>query len=71
MSDLYKILEIDRKATPEEIKKSYRRLSMKWHPDKNDSPEATEKFKENSLNKLNNTMLSTPALIANRKEQFL
>jgi DnaJ-class molecular chaperone len=31
----YKILEVDEKATKEEIKKSFRRLSMKWHPDKN------------------------------------
>lgn len=31
----YKILEVDEKASKEEIKKSFRRLSMKWHPDKN------------------------------------
>jgi curved DNA-binding protein len=44
--DYYKILEIDKKASPEEIKKSFRKLAMKWHPDKNkDSKAAEEKFK--------------------------
>jgi curved DNA-binding protein len=44
--DYYKILEVDKKATPEEIKKSFRKLAMKWHPDKNkDSKQAEEKFK--------------------------
>ena len=46
MSDLYKILEVDKSATGDEIKKAYRRLSMKWHPDKNNSPDASDKFKE-------------------------
>lgn len=45
--DYYKILEVDKKATQEEIKKSYRKLAMKWHPDKNkDSKVAEEKFKQ-------------------------
>ena len=44
----YKILEIDRNASREEIKRAYRRLAMKWHPDKNqDNKEMAEKqFKE-------------------------
>lgn len=45
--DLYSILEVDRNSSPDEIKKSYRTLSKKYHPDKNDgSKEAEEKFKE-------------------------
>ena len=33
--DYYKILEIDKEASSEDIKRSYRRLSLKYHPDKN------------------------------------
>jgi len=46
MSDLYGALELDRTATPDAIKSNYRRLAMKWHPDRNGgSAEAEEKFK--------------------------
>ena len=45
--DYYKILEVKPEATFEEIKKSYRRLAMTYHPDRNpDNKEAEEKFKE-------------------------
>lgn len=42
----YSILEVSENATPEEIKKSYRRLSMEFHPDKNKDPNATAKFQK-------------------------
>ena len=44
MKDYYKILGVDKKSTKDEIKKSYRELSKKYHPDVN--PEGSEKFKE-------------------------
>jgi molecular chaperone DnaJ len=45
--DYYEILEVTRSASDMEIKTSYRRLAMKYHPDRNpDDKEAEEKFKE-------------------------
>ena len=47
--DYYDILGINKKATPEEIKKAYRTLAMKYHPDRNQGDKAAEgKFKEAS-----------------------
>ena len=43
--DYYEILNVSQSASQEEIKRAYRKLAATYHPDRNKSPDAEEKFK--------------------------
>jgi molecular chaperone DnaJ len=47
--DYYATLGVGREATPEELKKAYRKLARQLHPDVNDAPDASDRFKEVTL----------------------
>lgn len=46
MSDPYEILGVQKNADDEEIKRAYRKLSLRYHPDRNTDPDSTKKFQE-------------------------
>ena len=46
MKDYYNILEVDKNASPDEIKKAYRKMSKKYHPDINKDSDSESRFKE-------------------------
>jgi curved DNA-binding protein CbpA len=61
--DYYEILGVEKKASADDIKSAYRKLAKKYHPDKNKSPDAEEKFKE--LNEANEVLSDK-----NKRQQY-
>lgn len=54
-ADYYAVLGIDRRATPDDIKKAFRRLTLEWHPDRHQGdPEAAERYRQ--INEAYNTL---------------
>lgn len=45
INDAFKVMELNPTSNPDQIKKKFRELALKWHPDKNKAPEAKEKFR--------------------------
>ncbi|CAH8486464.1 unnamed protein product [Dicrocoelium dendriticum] len=44
--DYYEVLNVPKSASSQEIRKAYKKLTLLWHPDKNKSPDAPQKFQE-------------------------
>ena len=60
--DFYDVLGVGKKASPEELKSAYRKLAVKFHPDKNpDDKAAEDKFKEASA--VSYTHLTLPTIL--------
>ena len=66
--DYYEVLGVPREATEAEIKRSFRSLARKHHPDKNpDDPEAEARFKEISAESLDGPSRYEPKVVATHK----
>lgn len=66
--DYYKLLEIDRNANENDIRKAYKKLALKWHPDRNNENEEQKKIAEKTFRDINDaySVLSDPK----KKQQY-
>ena len=62
MSDYYKVLGLSKGASIEEVKKAYKSLAKKYHPDVSSDPDAEKKFKE-VIEECNNIIKDNPGII--------
>lgn len=61
--DYYDILGVPKDASERQIKKAFHKLAMKYHPDKNKSPDAEAKFREIAEGKSLNSNISVHATV--------
>jgi DnaJ family protein C protein 7 len=51
--DYYKLLDLDREASTDDIRKAYKKLALKWHPDRNCESEESKKMAEKKFRDIN------------------
>lgn len=61
--DYYEVLGVNKEANEDDLKKAYRKLALKFHPDKNHAPGATEAFKSMFVLPFCSTVRDTVAVI--------
>jgi DnaJ family protein C protein 7 len=66
--DYYKILDLTKEASTDDVRKAYKKLALKWHPDRNNESEETHKMAEKMFRDINDaySVLSDPK----KKQQY-
>ena len=64
--DYYEILNVDRSATDDDLRRAYRRLAMRWHPDKNPAGKAEAEARFKKITEAYNVRAAAALQIKNR-----